>query len=278
LTTLTQQKEKTLNAVVYMDHDTISEILIKQFGKDLMETDFFKAIQKKLEKYKALKIIDFIVYGDFERPGIKNSKQQTLLRAMGLQTRQVSYNGKSCGDLELTVDAIQVLYKNPSITAFVFISSDRDLIPLLTAIRYESKVSYVLSFRSGFNKTVAEFADNHGYLEDIFHLTPITKAEQAPDELRGVFDLGNLKDQEIDRAKEVCRYLYNSNIWRRSAKLNEPINLKRYIEAITKALNRSPGSILNDFKVAHHLRYITIYQDKNLKLCVKQGEMKDSIC
>jgi hypothetical protein len=113
------------------------------------------------------------------------------------------------------------------------ISSDRDLIPLLTAIRYESKV---LSFRSGFNKTAAEFADNHGYLEDIFHLTPITKAKQAPDELRGVFDLGNLKDQEIDRAKEVCRYLDNSNIWRRSAKLNEPINLQGYITAITKAL------------------------------------------
>ena len=264
-----------MNAVVYMDHVTISEILIKQYGKDLIETDFFRVIQKKLEKYKTLKIIDFIVYGDFERPGTKNSKQQTLLRSMGLQTRQVSYNGKSCGDLELTVDAIQVLYKNPSITAFVFISSDRDLTPLLTAIRYENKVSYVLSFRNGFNKTVAEFADNHGYLEDIFHLSPITKAEEAPDELRGVFDLENLKGEAIERAGEVSRYFYESHIFKKSIQLKEPVNLKGYINVLSRILNRFPNEILNDFKIAHHLKYITIYQDQNQRLCLRQGEKKN---
>lgn len=90
---------------------------------------------------------------------------------MGLQTRHASNDGKNSGDLELTVDALRVLYKNSNINFFVIISSDRDIIPLLKAIKYENKTSYVLSTQNGFNKTVAEYADFHEYIEEIFNLT-----------------------------------------------------------------------------------------------------------
>jgi uncharacterized LabA/DUF88 family protein len=115
-----------MNAIVFVDYENISALL-KKYGKDPLEIDFFRVIQTKLKEAN-LHIIDFTVYGNFEKKTF-NNKQQTLLRIRGLQTRHTSNNGKNSGDLELTVDAIRALYKNPSITVFVIISSDRDIIP-----------------------------------------------------------------------------------------------------------------------------------------------------
>lgn len=89
------------------------------------------------------------------------------------------------------------------------------------------------------------------------------------------FELVNITDAQVERAREVARLFYSSRIWRKSAQLGEPVSLIGYINVITRVINRFPGEILNDFKVAHHLKYITIYQGQNQKLCIKQGEMKD---
>ena len=154
---LFQTKNKQLNAITYIDYENIYELL-KKSGHDPLEMNFFKVIQEKL-KTTGLNIIDIIVFANFEKNGSVNKDSKRYLRSMGLQTRHASNNGKNCGDLELTVDALRDLYKNPSIDVFVVISSDRDIIPLLKAIKYENKVSYVISTRNGFNQIVAKYAD-----------------------------------------------------------------------------------------------------------------------
>lgn len=264
-----------MNAVVYVDFENIMELL-KQYGKAPLEMDFFQVIKTRLKDEYKLNIIDFIVYSNFEKKPW-NTKQQTYLRSMGMETRQASNNGKNSGDLELTVDALRVLYKTQSIGVFVIISSDRDIIPLLKAIKYENKTSCVISTRNGFNKTVAEYADHHEYLEDIFHLTTRIPAEPKPVELDVSFDLNVVTTSEINRAREVSGYFYNSQIWKRALKQEEPVSLNGYLNVITRILNRFPAEILNDFKLAHHLKYITIYQDGNQKLCIKEGERKEEV-
>lgn len=273
---LMQLKNGLMNAVVYVDYENISELL-KKYGKDPLDIDFFKVIKVKLKESK-LNIIDFIVYSNFEKKSF-NNKQQTLLRTMGLQTRHASNNGKNSGDLELTVDALRALYKNPSINVFVIISSDRDIIPLLKAIKYENKVSYVLSTKNGFNQIVAEYADFHEYLEDMFGLTAdMIKEEKESDEFLLGLEPVKIGEEEIERAKEVSKHFYNSHIWKKSTQHEEPINLKGYINVISRIVNRFPGEILNDFKVAHQLKYVTIYQDQNHRLYLKQGErMEDCL-
>jgi uncharacterized LabA/DUF88 family protein len=251
-----------MNAIVFVDYENISELL-KKYGKDPLEIDFFKIIQAKLKESK-LSIIDFIVYSNFEKNSL-NPKQQTVLRTLGLQTRHASNNGKNSGDLELTVDALRVLYRNPSIYVFVIISSDRDIIPLLKAIKYENRISYVFSTKNGFNQIVAEYADTHEYIEDIFHLTAMLEPQTAPEELDIIFDPAEITDIEIEKAKEVARYLYGSQIWTRATQKDELVSLTGYINVITRVINRFPGEILKDFQVAHHLKYITIYRDQNQK-------------
>lgn len=260
-------KNNQLNAIAYVDFENILELL-KTYGKNPIEIDFFRVIQSRLS-VAGLKVIDFIVYGNFEKKAA-GGNDQSFIRAMGLQTRHASNNGKNSGDIELAVDALKDLYKNPNIDIFIIISSDRDIIPLLKAIKYENKLSYVFSTQNGFNQIVAKFADFHEYLEDIFHLAPADRAIIQPEEIDSfsVIDLAKIRPEKIRRAKEVCQYLYASHIWTKSLILGKPVVLRGYAEVVAKVVNRLEEEVIEDFKLAHLLKYVTLYMEPDKGMCI----------
>ncbi|HEX3045820.1 MAG TPA: NYN domain-containing protein [Bacillota bacterium] len=264
----------SVNGIVLIDYENISELL-RLYGKDPLELDFFGVMQQRL-KESGLSIIDWIVYSNFEKRTMPN-KQQTLLRSMGFQTRQASANGKNSGDLELTVEALRILYRNPSVQVFVIVSSDRDIIPLLKAIKYEGKGSYLISTRTGFNRIVAEYADLHEYVEEIFGIHTPARVENPPVIFEETIETGEFTEERVERAREVARHLYHSHIWKRSAETEEPVSLIGYINVVARIINRLPGEILNDFKVAHQLKLVTIYQDQEQRLFLREGEERERI-
>jgi hypothetical protein len=257
--------------MVYMDYENIQELLRKS-GKTPQDIDFFPVILDKFKK-DGMKVIDFLVYGNFEKSA-GGSKQQTYLRTLGLQTRQASSCGKNASGLELTVDALRSLYKTPGVDLYILITSDRDIIPLLKAIRLEMKLSSVLSTRHGFNPIVAGYADFHEYLEDIFSLSDPVPIEPIPVETAPVFDPENLTPADVERAREAARRFYTSHIWRRAVQTNEAINLSGYIQALAKAINLFPQDLLNDFKLAHCLKFVTICEGPDQRLLLKEGPKK----
>ena len=261
--------------MVYIDYENILELL-KRYGKDPLELNFFPVIQAKL-KQAGLKILDFTVYGNFEKQSTGN--RQTFLRAQGLQTRHTSTNGKNSGDLELTVDALKDLYKNPIIDVFVIISSDRDIIPLLKEIKLENKFSYCISTRTGFNTIVTHYADYHEYIEDIFNIsTPdFTICNFDLHEESEAIDPKTASPEDIARTREVARCFYNSHIWLRSSFLSKPVTVKGYANVLYKVVNRSPDQVMQDFRLAHQLKLITLYQDPERGLCIREGENKDEL-
>jgi uncharacterized LabA/DUF88 family protein len=263
--------------MVYVDFENISELL-KKSGHDPLEMNFFKVIPEKL-KTAGLNIIDIIVFDNFEKNTL-NGKQQTLLRAMGFQTRHASNNGKNSSDLELTVNALRDLFRNPNIDVFVIASSDRDIIPLLKEIKYENKLSFIITTRNGFNPTVIKYADSHEYIEDIFKLTPTDEAIVNQDALLELIkiDPATIGLAKIRRAREVARYFYKSHIWTQAALLGKPVNFKGYLDVVARVVKRSSDDILNDFKLAHCLKYIAIYQDPARGLCLKEGKQMKRLC
>jgi uncharacterized LabA/DUF88 family protein len=256
--------------MVYVDYENIFKLL-KVYGKDPLEIDFFRIIQDRL-MVAGLKVVDLIIYGNFEK---KDSNNQSFLRAMGFQTRHASNSGKNSGDLELTVDALKDLYKNPNNDIFVIVSNDRDFIPLLKAIKYENKFSFVYSTKNGFNQIVAKYADFHEFIEDIFDLTlpdspPITLDETG---LLIDIDPDTVNMLQLRRAREISRYFYQSHIWTRSSILGKQVTLAGYMDVITKVVERPPAEILEDFKLAHSIRYIKLYRDPERGVCIKEGEL-----
>lgn len=272
-----QIKNNYANAAVFVDYENIFELL-KRYGKNPLEINFFPVILHKLRDKHGLNVIDFIVYSNFEKQPFYG-RHQTVLQAMGLQTRHSSNNGKNSGDLELTVDALKTLFKNPTIEVFVIISSDRDIIPLIKAIKYENKTTYVLSTKNGFNQIVTQYADHHEYIEDIFNLSEkdLVEDDQKMGDWDISLDYSEITEQDIEEAKKISKLFYESNIWKKSEKQGVTVSLDGYISAISKTIERIPIQIARDFKIAHHLGYITIYKDAKNKLCLKQGEKRSEL-
>lgn len=263
------EPKNQVNAAIYVDYENIQELLHK-YRINLLEIDFFPVILNRFREIYHLNIVECIVYGNFEKKGFPG-KQQTILQNLGLETRHSSRNGKNCSDLMLTVDALTTLYKNPNIQAFVIISSDRDMIPLIGAIKYENKFAYMLSTKCGFNPGVSYYPDRHEYIEDIFHLTPELMASEIDGRLDMV-DRDSLNTNAIEKAKEVSKLFYHSNVWKVYSEAGEPITLKGYISIISKKVRRNDIQIMDDFKLAHRFKYITIYKDENRGLCLTKGE------
>lgn len=274
---LLKLKANLANASVYVDYENICELL-KEYGKSPLEIDFFSVILQRLRNVHQLNVIDFTVYSNFEKT-TENGKIQTLIRGLGLQTRHSSNNGKNSGDLELTVDALRTLYKNSTIDVFVIISSDRDIIPLIKAIKYENKITYVLSTKIGFNQIVAKYADLHEYIEDIFELNSIIPkpAVDYLDKSELHFDLQHLRPENIDKAKEVSLLFYNSKVWKKSQENLEPVSLTGYVSIIAKTIPRMTQEIIEDFKLAHYLEYISLYKDTKKGLCIREGAKQNEL-
>ena len=275
------QTKEFFNTKVYVDFENIYTIL-KKSGHDPLEIGFFEVLRRKMEA-EGMYINDFIVYANFEQAPL--NKYQTVLRKMGFATRHSAIEGKNCGDLELAVDALRDLYTNQNLDIFVIITNDRDFTPLLKSISAENKISYVFSTKSSFNPVLLNFSAFHMYLEDLFNLgdleTPVTsvKTLTVNQDLidPAVTDpLGagapTIDQDQIARAREVAFYFYRSKIWRKSSLDGKPITLKGYLDVIIRVLKRSADELLSDFRLAHSLKYLTIFQDQHKGECITQGE------
>ncbi len=265
------------NAAVYVDYENIYELL-KSYGKNPFDINFFPVIIKKLKSDYKFKIIEFIVYSNFEKKEFQG-KQQTQIQKLGIETRHSSNSGKNCSDLELTVDALRTLYKNPNVDVFILISSDRDIIPLIKAIKYENKIAFTISTKHGFNLMVTKFTDYHEYIEDIFNIN--TKIELPAENLsidtKKDVDSKTLTGEDVERAKEVSRMLYESNVWKKTMDLGETISLKGYVNILAKTIIRNQAQIFEDFKLAHYLQLICIYNDPKKGLCLKEGPKRHEL-
>jgi uncharacterized LabA/DUF88 family protein len=271
---LIQQKYEMMNAMIYVDYENIFELL-KKYGINPIGDNFFPIILEKLRHTLKLNVIECIAYCNYEKKSLLGV-HQTVLQNLGVQTRHSASNGKNSGDLMLTVDTLTTLYKNPNISVFVIVSSDKDMIPLLKAIKYENRYAYVLSTRYGFDPIVAQYADHHEYIEDILHLTPEMLRRAQAEDMNEDFDTGIRSfvrtSQEIENAKEVSKLLYASNVWKAFEDKGEPVTLKGYLNIVSKKIERNAAQIARDFELAHYYKYLTIYKDPQKGLCLKKGD------
>ncbi|MFC7668064.1 NYN domain-containing protein [Hymenobacter humi] len=67
---------------------------------------------------------------------------------MGVSTRNVlGTNHKNAADMQLCIDALEVMYTRPDIGTFVLVAGDRDYIPLLQHLRRQARQVLVAGFR-----------------------------------------------------------------------------------------------------------------------------------
>lgn len=265
-------KKGRINTCVYVDYENI----IKQLSKHRIrpeDINFFEKIKEILES-KRLNLVDFIMYANYD-DAIFPEKCEMQLQRYGFQTRHTSSIGKNTADLEMTADALKTLYKNCNIEVFVIISCDRDFIPLIREIKSENKIAYVISTKTGFNKVVSIYADEHDYIEDLFEIEMI-KFKTIDNKEEIIVNVGNKsKNSEkiiINDIEKFCKVLFSTKIWNKYIDGKEKeVSINGISKILVKLMGINYSEIDKLLEMTKDLNYIKFNLNEDRKRTIEKG-------
>ncbi|ASS70130.1 NYN domain-containing protein [Bacillus atrophaeus] len=198
----TQQTIRTMNienkldnVAIFVDYDNVYWSLMNNFNHDpdheLEEKNLFS---KLWDRYGQDNVRAFRVYADFQK--IRSSL--TRLQKKRVQIRHVYSNGKegdyrkNSSDIELCIDAIENTYKDPSISCYVFVTADSDMIPIMSRLMYKGK-RVELFYLSKTAPKYIEMKQYVHYAEDLVELLGVEEKK---------YDLGKLSIQILVEIKK----------------------------------------------------------------------------
>ncbi|MDN4595308.1 NYN domain-containing protein [Polycladomyces subterraneus] len=135
------------------------------------------------EHYGKDKIRMMEAYADFEQLDLS----MMSLQRKRVHVHQVYGNGrggeerKNAADIQLCLDAMEVLYEIPEVTTFVIVSADQDMIPLLDRLwSYGKKVELFCLFDESLSKSaqLPEFCDRIYNLFEFLHIPQFQNLSQ----------------------------------------------------------------------------------------------------
>ena len=135
-------------AAVFIDFENVYYFLKNHFHDppDLNDIclDIVRTLREKLSATGLDSLISY-AYADFERLA---TAPQGALYLMGVSTRNVlGTDHKNAADMQLCIDALEVMYTRPDIGTFVLVAGDRDYIPVLQHLRRQARQVLVAGFR-----------------------------------------------------------------------------------------------------------------------------------
>ncbi len=135
-------------AAVFIDFENIYYFLKNHFHDPADLDDYVLKIVRGLRDNLAQQGMDCLVmnaYADFER--IPTAPQGNLY-LLGVSTRNVlGTDHKNAADMQLCIDALEVLYTRPDIGTFILVAGDRDYIPMIQHLRRQARQVRVAGFR-----------------------------------------------------------------------------------------------------------------------------------
>jgi hypothetical protein len=85
---------------------------------------------------------------------------------MGVSTRNVlGTDHKNAADMQLCIDALEVLYTRPAIGTFVLVAGDRDYIPVLQHLRRQARQVKVVGFRESISGDLLQMLGQEHFLD-----------------------------------------------------------------------------------------------------------------
>ena len=135
-------------AAIFIDFENVYYFLKNHFQDPPDLNDYVLDIVRSLREQLAAKGLDSLIsyaYADFERLA---TAPQGALYLMGVSTRNVlGTDHKNAADMQLCIDALEVMYTRPDIGTFVLVAGDRDYIPVLQHLRRQARQVLVAGFR-----------------------------------------------------------------------------------------------------------------------------------
>lgn len=168
------------NVCILIDYDNLFHTM-KRYAIDVTdeEYDICKFFN---ETYGKDKIRSFRAYADFDQVKVslrKLQEQRVQIRNVYGNNRDDKYR-KNASDIELSIDAIELTYKEPNIDTYVIVTSDSDMIPIMSRLKYKGK-KVQLYYTSQNTAQTIHFDSYCDFSCDILKLFKVDIAAGEPD-------------------------------------------------------------------------------------------------
>ncbi len=195
-------------AAVFIDFENIYYFLKNHFQDPPELNDYVLDIIRKLREKLSAKGLDCLIsyaYADFERLA---TAPQGALYLMGVSTRNVlGTDHKNAADMQLCIDALEVMYTRPDIGTFVLVAGDRDYIPVLQHLRRQARQVLVAGFRESMSGDLLQNIGAEQFIDarDLLAPESVTQLEtRRAERLRKADDARRLRElppaADADRA------------------------------------------------------------------------------
>jgi len=167
--------------------------------------DLVRALRDALKRELGLDSLVLNAYADFDK--IPTGPQGPLY-LMGVSTRNVlGTDHKNAADMQLCIDALEVLYTRPAIGTFVLVAGDRDYIPVLQHLRRQARQVKVVGFRESVSGDLLQMLGQEHFI-DARALLPVERLQALEDHrtarLRLGQDLRRLREQGLVGVQSVA--------------------------------------------------------------------------
>lgn len=140
--------------------------------------DLVRALRDALKREQGLDSLVLNAYADFDK--IPTGPQGPLY-LMGVSTRNVlGTDHKNAADMQLCIDALEVLYTRPAIGTFVLVAGDRDYIPVLQHLRRQARQVKVVGFRESISGDLLQMLGQEHFI-DARELLPAERLQALED-------------------------------------------------------------------------------------------------
>jgi hypothetical protein len=160
--------------------------------------DLVRALRDTLKRELGLDSLVLNAYADFDK--IPTGPQGPLY-LMGVSTRNVlGTDHKNAADMQLCIDALEVLYTRPAIGTFVLVAGDRDYIPVLQHLRRQARQVKVVGFRESVSGDLLQMLGQEHFI-DARELMPAERLQALEDHrtarLQKGEDIRRLREQGL---------------------------------------------------------------------------------
>ncbi len=157
--------------------------------------DLVRALRDALKREYGLESLVLNAYADFDK--IPTGPQGPLY-LMGVSTRNVlGTDHKNAADMQLCIDALEVLYTRPAIGTFILVAGDRDYIPVLQHLRRQARQVKVVGFRESISGDLLQMLGQEHFI-DARELLPAERLQSLEDHRTARLRQG----EEIRRLRE----------------------------------------------------------------------------
>jgi hypothetical protein len=168
--------------------------------------DLVRALRDTLKREQGLDSLVLYAYADFDK---LPSGPQGPLYLMGVDTRNVlGTDHKNAADMQLCIDALEVLYTRPDIGTFVLVAGDRDYIPVLQHLRRQARQVKVVGFRESVSGDLLLMLGQEHYI-DARQLLPAERLQALEDHrnarLKQGSDLRRLREKGLPVPSAAAR-------------------------------------------------------------------------